>query len=1342
MNGSGGDLVSSVSVPVGSWTYIVGTSDSSGDLKLYVNGVLNGTSSQTFFNLDSLARPYTLGGHPVYSGFNFNGTIDEARVSNIARSADWIATEYSNQSNPATFYSVGSPSGPSNPVLVSIAVTPANSSVPFGNTQQFAATGTYSDGSTQNLTSTASWSSSTPTVATINSAGLATGVAEGTATIAATFGGFSSSAVLSVAPAVPASIAVSPQNPSIAAGGTQQFTATGIYPDGSTQDLTTSVAWSSSNSSVLWISNTLCTQGIAVGTSTGTASVTATFGGVAATTMVTVVPATVPNPPTITSVTPTTGAAGTQVMITGSGFGASQNGAYVYVGSVLGIVASWSDTQIVATVAPNSTSGIVEVLQGGQQSNSVNFTVFSPTIASISPTSGVAGTSVTITGSGFGAAQGGGQVWLGTATGIVASWSDSQIVATVAASAASGSAQVLQNSVWSNAVPFTINTPQIASVYPASGSPGTSVTIAGSGFGAAQGSGQVWLGSGNGVVTSWCDMQVVATVASGSVSGIVRIQQNGVWSNAVSFTIPSSDGSAPLMLTPNTISMVVGDTHTIEAVNALGQSVTGLAWRSSDTTVVSLSTDDPPVLTALAAGHVTITAGNASADVTVYAGSLPTGTALWSNPGDGSTVTRAVPAVPSASGVDVFAFDASGNVTAVKTDGTTAWTANLTGSSYYSAPIPDFLGGLVVVQNSESQTTLQELDGTTGQLNPPYNYTLPDPSYDNYSSSGRPGTVAVSTDGTIFAVDGDQLVAIDPTTGSAKFTAKMEDGLDTYYPSCENSESDPIGYHKTYPGIYQVLIAGDGYTYVLYEYENQISADLPWPEDCNLNARRYDAHLRVLRVSPAGGTTEIALGDWTESTSTSAYNIDGPSFQNGTIPYVGGSFISNSDSGVLLSWSASSEEYCPDFLASCQDPVPATTTNQLMAITGGSITSNVSTQFPVEPVLQRADGSFIGFADYNMAAFDQSGNIEWSIPGYSPVIATADGGVIATTYNSNGGLITATFDANGNATGQIPNFPTLSWKGAYQLGSVDSVVPPPVTLATTFAAVSGGNLTGNGTALVHHSFGLFWCGTGFAEQGSCSNIGGDDVVFGYVANPSNSNINTLQSFTNTQVGTIEAKALGSFRAAFAKYPIMVSPATDHPNFLGNMVADQEFTAYVVGTWPVPAFGLEFPGAGRSRLYYLAFMGDAQVALGYPEGQGPDCGQSWCDLNPTYPPQPQFVTAIGTAIGNAAAHETGHYLEGVTLPSGGSAFPYMDCGLGDTQASPAPTNCENSNNFVYNFFSGTGYPQDPSNTSSTGGMFFYGIPGGTSGIPVQSPIHWGPSNDCWLRNYAAPGSCKK
>ena len=63
------------------------------------------------------------------------------------------------------------------PVLVSIAVTPANPSIAAGQQQQFTATGTYSDGSHQNLTSTATWTSSAPSVATISSGGLATGVA-------------------------------------------------------------------------------------------------------------------------------------------------------------------------------------------------------------------------------------------------------------------------------------------------------------------------------------------------------------------------------------------------------------------------------------------------------------------------------------------------------------------------------------------------------------------------------------------------------------------------------------------------------------------------------------------------------------------------------------------------------------------------------------------------------------------------------------------------------------------------------------------------------------------------------------------------------------------------------------------------------------------------------------------------------------------------------------------------------------------------------------------------------------------------------------------------------------
>ena len=55
-----------------------------------------------------------------------------------------------------------------------------------------------------------------------------------------------------------------------------------------------------------------------------------------------------------------------------------------------------------------------------------------PSVTSLAPTSGVAGGQVTISGSGFGSVQGAGALWLGSTLGTVVSWSDTQIVATVA----------------------------------------------------------------------------------------------------------------------------------------------------------------------------------------------------------------------------------------------------------------------------------------------------------------------------------------------------------------------------------------------------------------------------------------------------------------------------------------------------------------------------------------------------------------------------------------------------------------------------------------------------------------------------------------------------------------------------------------------------------------------------------------------------------------------------------------------------------------------------------------------------------------------------------------------
>jgi uncharacterized protein YjdB len=82
--------------------------------------------------------------------------------------------------------------------LTSIAVAPASPTIGTGATQQFSATGTFADGSTQDITSQVSWTSSNTAVATIGASGLATGVSAGTSTIQATQGSVVGSATLTV----------------------------------------------------------------------------------------------------------------------------------------------------------------------------------------------------------------------------------------------------------------------------------------------------------------------------------------------------------------------------------------------------------------------------------------------------------------------------------------------------------------------------------------------------------------------------------------------------------------------------------------------------------------------------------------------------------------------------------------------------------------------------------------------------------------------------------------------------------------------------------------------------------------------------------------------------------------------------------------------------------------------------------------------------------------------------------------------------------------------------------------------------------------------------------------
>ena len=87
---------------------------------------------------------------------------------------------------------------PPPPTLTSISVAPAAPTIALGGTQQFSATGNYSDGSAQSLTATATWSSSNMAVATIGSGGLATSAGSGSTTISAASGTVTGTTTLTV----------------------------------------------------------------------------------------------------------------------------------------------------------------------------------------------------------------------------------------------------------------------------------------------------------------------------------------------------------------------------------------------------------------------------------------------------------------------------------------------------------------------------------------------------------------------------------------------------------------------------------------------------------------------------------------------------------------------------------------------------------------------------------------------------------------------------------------------------------------------------------------------------------------------------------------------------------------------------------------------------------------------------------------------------------------------------------------------------------------------------------------------------------------------------------------
>jgi uncharacterized protein YjdB len=190
--------------------------------------------------------------------------------------------------------------------LTSIEVTSdagANPTIAKGTSVLLRATGVYSDDSTQDLSHWVVWTSSDASVLVSNASfshGLALGQVQGSAVVTATFfGGVSGSTTVTVTAATLVSLAIMPASPSLPKGTSVELVCTGTYTDNSTQDLTDFASWASSDPSVA-----ISTWGAARGEAQGVSTITATFGGMSATTDVHVTAATLASV-AITPVNPT-----------------------------------------------------------------------------------------------------------------------------------------------------------------------------------------------------------------------------------------------------------------------------------------------------------------------------------------------------------------------------------------------------------------------------------------------------------------------------------------------------------------------------------------------------------------------------------------------------------------------------------------------------------------------------------------------------------------------------------------------------------------------------------------------------------------------------------------------------------------------------------------------------------------------------------------------------------------------------------------------------------------------------------------------------------------------------
>jgi hypothetical protein len=305
----------------------------------------------------------------------------------------------------------------------------------------------------------------------------------------------------------------------------------GIFTDGRGIDLTysTKVTYVSQNPEIATVSPGPGIRNVKA-VAPGETSIIVT-AGTATFTYIAKVP--LPKPtgpvPEVSSVQPNSGIPTvTQVTVYGSNFGDTQGSSTLLLGTREATsIASWSDTQIVATVPRGSMKGTVVVERNGITGSPIPFNTLAPKITSITPMSASAGREVVISGAYFGASQGDSILRFNVTPVRATTWSDTSIKATIPATAITGDVVLLVNDSPSNGIRLNMP-PVIRDIQLAEGAPGTVVTVTGTNFSSIQDTSTISFNGVKVTPTRWTSTSIVVPVPATATSGNVVVTVNGV----------------------------------------------------------------------------------------------------------------------------------------------------------------------------------------------------------------------------------------------------------------------------------------------------------------------------------------------------------------------------------------------------------------------------------------------------------------------------------------------------------------------------------------------------------------------------------------------------------------------------------------------------------------------------------------------------------------------------------------------------------------------------------------------------------------------------------------------